>query len=264
MSKFYYLICQAKTNTQVQITLNDFPLLQGMLYENIQTPFLINTNLINGPNKLSFQLLPIASGLQKSPIDIEATLRSFNKGEIMIPEDGQEIFLTELNATTKTEPSANISVQLNPLARDHVEYQFQQNDFDYAQLIKGQPQPIPEDILIRYGQSLLAIFRQQDTNQFIAEIMPKLHDLSTSHGVSINEIITDLQSLISEMMQIGLDEGSNEQPLEVKTRTWCNQRIYELYIEPDRPLIQTNETEDGLLNMNVFVAMINEELKVVR
>jgi hypothetical protein len=151
-----------------------------------------------------------------------------------------------------------------PVVLSSVVYRFTQNDFNYANLLTGPPMAIPDEALIQYGDFLLDLFRQKNSGQFVQEMPPKIHHLSTSHGVSVGDITSQLQSLIAEMMQIGLDEGPEKPPLDVKVRSWCNQRVYELYIEPGKELIRTVENDGGLMKMPVYVAAINGGLKIVR
>lgn len=172
--------------------------------------------------------------------------------------------LTEFVANEWLKPRPDASANLELLMLNSVLYRFNQNDYNYANLLTGPPIAIPPETLIQYGNFLLDLFRQKNSRLFIQEMAPKIHHLSSSHGVSIGDISSQLQSLIVEMMQIGLDEEPEKPTLEVKVRPWCNQRVYELYIEPDKELIRTIENDGGLMKMPVYIAAVNGGLKIVR
>ena len=267
MPKFYYLTCNTTQNCNVLITLNGFPLHQGILYKDINTPFIVNVYLISNQNTLSFELLPIEP-IQNdlnlpSKVNIDVKLRSYEAGEIVTPEDGQVILLTEVAPGNLTLPSSEVDVKLDFPLHSNIDYHFNQSDFNYAQLLVGQPQIVSTTELERYGHYLLELFRQQNIAQLMHELAPKIHHLSTSHGIATATINSELRSLILEMMQLGLDE-TLEYPLIVRARPWCNQRLFELYVEPDKELLSTKENEEGLMKMPVFVAAVNGGVKIVR
>jgi len=263
---FYYLnivagLCHAT------ITINGFPLENSEInYNNYNNQFLLNEFLI-GKNNLLIIEVSFASeqdiALIKS-FQINGTLKQFFEGDVVTPEDGKIIPLTKIVGSETKEVSSigfgdeDINIEEKFI---RLQYSFDNDKYNYSHLFCGNPININKDQLTNYGQKLINLFIQKDTYGFYNEYRNKANDMAIARGKTLKEV----EPVVLELIEQAMRQGLIRIPEQINVRSWCNDRIFELYVLPDRNLITTREDSDGMdFDLPVFITLINDKLKIIR
>lgn len=267
MTRYYYLDVTTNCDCQIALTVNGFPILFGNIYKNITFPTILNEYLVKGDNEFVMEWLPNNNFTEQIEINVIADLRIFKEGEIVTPEDGESVEFTQIYPeNSNNEPLQVIKTQFRQTSKTErvtrFAYKFYSEEYDFSSLLKGSSLNITKEELLAYALKLIDLFQAKDVERFFVECLPKTQDAINAFGKSETEYYSQSKELDAAAMALGLARVPKQ--AEIGVRSWCNGRIYELYIKPNYSLISTNQDNDGVMELHVFVSMINGSLKIVR
>lgn len=246
MAGFYYLFLLSSATQFLTFTINGFPLLNSEASDSVAIPFLLNDYLVAGRNEICLHSTPT---MRAGGAPAALQLKVFQEGQVVTPEDGVVI------------PLGHGSIAPPPIGENPACLSFAQREFDFAQLLTVSP-PSDHQGLADYAAMLIDMFDHKDVAGLLREMGPKV----TDYAQAIGRTRAEVESEFVEMAQRATAAGLERKPerAEIAHRPWCGGRVHELYLKPDRPLFATAATEDGTVEVQVFVARIGKEWKVVR
>jgi hypothetical protein len=265
MKLINYLFLTSDADINVQVLLNGFPLIQDALYKDIETPFLVNSLMIKGLNTI--EIIINAEQLENvinATANIKVQIKGYEKDEIVTPEDGHIIPFIREEDEQDDRFAPFLVAAMNNVIHQNETLVFEQNQYDNANLLVGESLNLSEKDLKSYGESLIKLFAAKDVVGFVNEYKYKLPSLALDRGLTEDQLLPHLPTELQFIMGHKLVEAITNDGAEVQISSWCNGRLYELYISNDIPLITTVEGDDGVIEVPIFVSTVNGQIKIVR
>ncbi len=241
--------------------------LNGCLLSDLKAPVgnsllqPMNHLLRKGKNELSFELRPLPKDDRLSTpdeISIEGSVRKYEEGEIATPEGGDIVQKLRF-----FEPDTDMLELSFPIERG---FTFDARPpFDFTPLLTDSPKIEDKKTLLDYAMHIQELLKAEDIAGLREEFSRKMEDFAEANHEDLEEMMDEFTAYFEEKVLPARPVTDFERS-ELWLEPWCGGRIWKIGIEPDLPLIHTQETEKGTYyEIPVFVARPNgEELKIVR
>jgi len=120
-----------------------------------------------------------------------------------------------------------------------------------------------EERLLRYAKQLLALMKNREAEGLYREFKPKMDDYNVAYPTEATDDAVAFPQFLQEQF---FPDGpiTKIEKEEIGLRRWCEGRIWELYVKPDQALFSTSGLNAQDFEIQVFVGLDHEELKVIR
>lgn len=245
----YYLELKAK-NCTVNCTLNGFPIY------SFEAPYLsvfskpINTALVGKNNVLKIDLTPIdtlkkSENLESPTFGISGSIKLYAPDELVVaPENGSQILLIDQSMKFST-------------------YTFDNEVLSFKKIF-NENEKIEDEIEIKnYAIKLVSLLKNKDTEGLLREFKPKLTDYALAFNEPDN-YSDDFKNFMNTEF-LPAKPIVNIAVKDVQITPHCDKRIWKIGLLDGSSLFQTEKDENGdVFCIEIFVAKINNELKVIR
>lgn len=234
---------------------NGFPALR------ISTPYITNTAqplnlyLIGKNNKVQVKLTPYYKGNDPelikdsiSKIKAHGKIKIYKPTEISSPDNGEVLMSFNFDGSVGGVFGFDNIVQ------------------DFSGLLLNSVRIENREQILDYGLNLFNLFKKEKVSKYAKEFYPKIKDYAIAYYGDENYLRKEFElSYKKEFYKYPGDRESLTKA-EIQLKPWCEERIYEVCIIPDLPLLSNygDAEKSSTLDVSVFVAYINGELKVVR
>ena len=236
-----------------------------------------NTHLVGEENVLCLELLPaeLDSGEMSTVSDVkgDGAMKRYQAGEAMTPESGEVLRAFDFEdviARREQDLAENFDPASGETAPPAVTFPLEHTlTFDNeapsfrALLLEG---PVIEDRkrLLTYAEHLRGLMRERDAEALTREFTPKFDDYREAFpGTPDEDPAAGFPRFLEEEFFPGGPMTAFEMDA-VSLRAWCDGRIWELYVDPDRPFFTTHGRNGPANELPVYVARIDGSLKIVR
>jgi hypothetical protein len=120
-----------------------------------------------------------------------------------------------------------------------------------------------EQRLRDYAAHLRSLVAREQAEALAQEFKPKLDDYSTLHPDSGKNFVEEFPQFLREEFFPGRPITGFDRS-DVGVRSWCEGRIWELFVKPDQPFLKTKGGDGASNEIPVFVGEVDGALKVVR
>lgn len=269
MQPVYYIECAAR-KCIVEIIVNGLKVIRknagpGM---NINYPF--NTELIGKENLIIIRGYPTLD--EKGHVTtfedlwINGAIKQYAADDVIGPENGIVIHPIDFNFVKQKRQveSGNISnlVALFPISEayslDNEEGASFRNRLIESQIIKDQK------AVFEYAKHLRDLIRQRNIPGLFEEYKEKLVDYDLAFP---QDAESDNSEWFANLMKDRyfpsgpVDDFKDEEILPV---SWCEGRIWEIMLNPDRPFFITQGKNGKKLKIEVYVGMVNGKIRIIR
>jgi hypothetical protein len=266
----FYSLAVTFSNCSLEVTCNGFPIVRAAPHATVTYQYAINPYLVEKGNELRFRVMPLPGETTPGNTDITASIKTFEKGQIVTPEDGQPVELTAAAG-----PRAGRAFKIIHLAecldhapgsRYHTEasFTFDNQIHNFKSLFREAPVITNVDEVLRYGLAIRKFFEAHDTNQIQLELSPKIRDFAKAAFEEEPKMRSAMMGSINQNFFTAQLE-SDWEPKDLEAVPWCDKRVYEVSIKPGRHLIKTKPDKEGTtFEMRIFVAKVNGVFRIVR
>lgn len=263
---------------KVIATLNNLPLVNSDAKAGASFGSPLNSKLIGKDNQLKIVALPtlLESGAISKAADVvlNGTIKVYGVNDISAPENGkivrkfdfneviaerrQKLLLEKKAAGLDSAASAlEITLPLELQITFDNEGPAFQNRFVQGPIIKD------EKHLLDYAERLRDLLKSRAIDKLFNEFKPKFED----YNIAYHRGNLDRRPAFTEYLK---EKFFPNGPLlnfdrdDICLKSWCSGRVWEIFIKPDRPFLMTAGMGDEVYEMEIFVALVNGELKVIR
>jgi hypothetical protein len=265
----YYVELFAK-KCLIEVVANGLFLTRSNAKNGSSLSYPINTELIGAGNKVLIRAVPtlLDSGELSTIDDIHVlgTIKKYMPDDIIGPEAGELIGTIDLSEGIEQK---KVDVEINPLKLKDLfplsqTIEFDNDDLSFRELLIDGKIIDDKDKVLDYAEYLRDLLAKKDMERLFKEYEPKLLDYKKAYEVPQFD---DPADFFIEFMRGDFLPGgpiTNFKRNEIGMRKWCDGRIWEVFVLPDNEFF-TNTGLDGDINrVEVFVAMVNGSLKIVR
>lgn len=242
----------------LEVRLNDFPVAE--LTSSDQPSWFappVNPWLVGELNILDVTIHS-AGGSAFDDAAVEGHVRRFEKGDIVAPGEGPEIFaftipdeLRERVREEELELPQSFSVV------------FANDEIDFSDELSTPPPFDDREALLDYAIHLRDLLRAQDVDGLVAEFAPKANTWARAFDEPEPGFVDSLREELREFFAEGVETDFERSDLALAPA--CGGRIWELMRSGDLPLMRSVELEEeGRSFWRVFAGERDGGLKVVR
>jgi hypothetical protein len=249
--KFYYLDLSAN-KCNVLGLLNGFPIYELKAPSMVNFAMPINTALIGMNNQLSIAMTPASyeepmnlATFDPMTMTVKGAVKVYGEGEISAPKNGERILEINLVGSPGT-------------------FSFDNDLINFSSLFLNSPEIEEEEIIEKYALYLRYIFEKKDVELIMKEFDDKLRGIAFAFFEDFSASQNDFRAFMENIF-LPLEPNLAFDEFDLRLRSWCDNRIWEIAIYPNRELLVSSPDDDGYeYAIKVFVAMVDGELKVVR
>jgi len=241
-------------NCIINAFLNGFPVYhyEATYKGNFSMP--LNAYLITN-NKLEIIISPINNNQTEDFADsiiLEGAIKLYEKGEISGPEYGEIIqVISKSDFNFDIKPIKNI-------------YNFNSEKIDFSYLFSNSISLQNDEDLINYGLYLRDIFINKELKSISKEFQPKINDFSIAYFSDYNILNKQFLDFLKNTF-FNLNPILNFEKDDILIKKFCENRICELQLKKYEKFFNTSpDAENDIYTIRIFVALINDQLKVVR
>jgi len=273
----HYLELRFRGST-VQVVVNGLKLvrLDGGTGASSSRP--LDTHLVGENNEVTIQIAPdeLDSGEVSTVSDVTlvGTIKTYSSDGVVAPEKGdvlKEFDFDKIVAQRQEELAEQFDptgVEGEPsppevtLPIEH-SFTFDNTGASFRERLLEGTEITDEQRLRDYAERLLSLVSEKQAEALAQEFKPKLNDYSTLHPDSGKNFVEEFPTFLREEFFPGrpiTEFGRSD----VGLRSWCEGRIWELFVKPDQPFLKTKGVDGTSNEIPVYVGAVDGRLKVVR
>lgn len=187
----------------------------------------------------------------KNLFEIDGSIKKYFDGGIAAPDEGEKLF--EFN---KDDLSNSIPFSF--------EQKFDFSSFNFDNTFNNLPIIEDENSLRNYGIYIIDLLKQKNIEELLFEFTIKIRDNSIAHNQSPLKTIENFYQLLENRVLPNKPFTDVSQD-KIELTKYLEGRVYEIKIKDKESLIITQPDEKGsIIKLDVFVALIDGDLKIVR
>lgn len=239
--QFYYLKISSN-NAEIHAYLNGFPVYNINSEGQITNQVPVNLALIGKDNRLLIKTAPLGDNAMTS-----GSIALYKGSEVVSTNDQKEPI---------------VSFEIDIVKPENRVFTFDNDRFDFSKVLIDSEPLDDTSALADYAMKLRGWVNQKDIQALLEQMEPKIDDYAEAYSVSADVIRQSLQeSFTSDLFNVDWQEVKREEIVPVP---YCDGRMWELTVSSDHRPLFFSETEEGSTALQVYVASINGELRVVR
>jgi hypothetical protein len=267
MEPIYYVEVFAN-NCIIEITVNGLFLARSDAKNGSSLNYPFNTELIGKGNTVTVATYPtlLDSGVISSFTDVivNGAIKKYQLGDITGPESGEIVEIVDFEEVKK-EKSENVSglaalAALFPLKKSYV---FDNEGLSFKNRFIDAPAIQDKDKLLDYGLLLRNLLEARNLDRLCAEFEPKLKD----YGITYPQDLPDPVKWFRDFMQTDFFPGSPITSFDrnaIGLRSWCDGKVWELYLKPSTTFFSNKGDDGDINNVEIYVGLVGDQLKVIR
>jgi hypothetical protein len=268
MMQFVYSLELFAGKCIVEVTANGLLLFRADAKHGVGKSYPFNTELVGNGNQVVITTIPtlLDSGTISTTKDIiiKGTLKKYKTGETTGPECGELITTIDFtnDITVKEAQAATPAdlVKIFPLSQTIT---FDNEGVSFKNRLIDAPKISDKTILLDYAEKLRDILARKDLDALYKEYKPKLDDYVLAYPQEFPAPREWFDNLFGNDFFPG-EPITDFKRDKIGLRTWCEGRIWEIFIAPAQPLFQTRGANGFISSIEVFVGLVDNNLKIIR
>lgn len=255
MQPIYYIDFDAQA-CHVEVFVNGFPAVRSnsRFYSNHAAA--INHYLVGHNNIVRIVAVPteidaastVQAGAMKQ-VKLHGAIKQYKPGEISCPEGGE--VLAKFNYDQK--PGG--------------EFHFDNQVHDFSHLLLHNEKIKDAGFIKDYALTLFKFSSDDNMEALSHEFLPKMNDYSTAYFLDQHTTFHQFRTFLVDEFFKYPAEKQHLLREEIYVKPYCDDRIFEVGLLPDDPLLARFSEEDHgdkEYQMSIYVALVDGKLKVVR
>jgi hypothetical protein len=265
----YSIECSAR-NCILEIIINGLKVCRKNAANGLAYNYPFNTEVIGKGNKILVRAHPTVANDGKittfDDVWISGAIKQYGTDDISGPENGKIISVIDFEIVKQNrQKDAGIISNLAALFPISEIYTFDNEDgLSFKDRLIDAPVIKDENVVLDYARHLRELIRQRNTKELFEEYKTKLDDYDKAYPDQKEE---DNFEWFKNLMEKKfyprgpVDDFKDEEILAV---SWCESRIWELSLKPDRPFFLANKVSGKRMRIEVFVGLVDKKLRIVR
>jgi hypothetical protein len=197
---------------------------------------------------------------------ISGAIKQYGTDDISGPENGRIISAIDFEIVKQNrQKDAGIIPNLAALFPISETYSFDNEDgLSFKDRLIDAPVIKDENVVLDYARHLRELIQQRNTKELFEEYKTKLDDYDNAYPDQKEEDNFEWFKKLMEKKYYPrgpVDDFKDEELLLVP---WCDGRVWEIALKPDRAFFCTKGLNGKRLSIEVFVGMIDNKLRIIR
>jgi hypothetical protein len=265
----YNIECAAR-NCILEIVINGLKVARKNAAKGLSFTYPFDTEVIGKGNQIVVRAYPTLAedGMITTFEDvwISGAIKQYVPDDVSGPENGKIIHVINFDIVKQQrEKDAGIIPNLTALFPISETYTFDNDDgLSFKNRLVDAPAIKDEKIILEYARHLRDLIRQRSTNELFEEYKVKLQDYDIAYpGEAEPDNFEWFKNLMEKKYYPSgpVDDFKDEELLLVP---WCDGRVWELALKPDRAFFCTRGQNGRKLKIEAYVGAIDKKLCIIR